>query len=86
MDTDYDAFIIGTGVAGSSLAYKLKKAGIEVKTGVLKDACMDINLPYEIYVREKRPFVILKTAISLDGKIATEKGDSKWITSKLCRD
>lgn len=64
----------------------LKKAGVEVKTGVLKDACMDINLPYETYVREKRPFVILKTAISLDGKIATEGGDSKWITSKLCRD
>jgi len=63
----------------------LKRAGIKVQTGVLKDACHDINLPYETFVTKNRPFVILKAALSLDGKIATAKGDSKWITNKLTR-
>jgi len=63
----------------------LKRAGIKVHTGVLKDVCRDINLPYETFVTKNRPFVILKAALSLDGKIATAKGESKWITSKECR-
>lgn len=63
----------------------LKRAGIKVQTGILKDACRDINLPYETFVTKSRPFVILKAALSLDGKIATAKGESKWITNKECR-
>ena len=63
----------------------LKRAGIKVQTGVMKDACRDINLPYETFVTKNRPFVILKAALSLDGKIATAKGESKWITDKECR-
>lgn len=64
----------------------LKCAGVDVTTGVLKDACRDINLPYETFITKNRPFVILKAALSLDGKIATSTGDSKWITNKKSRE
>lgn len=63
----------------------LKRAGINVQTGILKDACRDINLPYETFVTKNRPFVIMKVALSLDGKIALAAGESKWITNKECR-
>ncbi len=65
---------------------QLRGAGIEVIVGVLRDACREINRAYETYVREGRPFVILKAALSLDGKIATPAGESRWITGSSCRD
>lgn len=63
----------------------LRRAGVRVRTGVLRDACREINRPYEMSVVEGRPFVILKAAVSLDGKIATPEGESRWITGKECR-
>jgi len=69
----------GQGVKG------LRKAGIKVKVGVLEEDAKKINEAYTKYITTKRPFVILKTAMSLDGKIATKTGDSKWITNKPSR-
>ena len=64
---------------------KLKRAGIEVKVGVLEDKCKKLNEIFIKYILTKNPFVVLKTAMSLDGKIATRTGESKWITSEKSR-
>lgn len=60
---------------------KLKKAGIEVKTGLLEKECMELNKFYFKYCKTSLPYVTLKMAITIDGKIADAKGNSKWITS-----
>ncbi|MEK7314198.1 MAG: bifunctional diaminohydroxyphosphoribosylaminopyrimidine deaminase/5-amino-6-(5-phosphoribosylamino)uracil reductase RibD, partial [Deltaproteobacteria bacterium] len=59
----------------------LKKSGIEVIKDVLRDECLSLNETYVKYITKKTPFVVLKLATTLDGKIATSTGDSKWITS-----
>lgn len=64
----------------------LKEAGIEVVIGVLEEECKKINEVFMKYIIEKKPFVVLKTAMTLDGKIATEAGESKWITSEKARE
>ncbi|MCK4648977.1 bifunctional diaminohydroxyphosphoribosylaminopyrimidine deaminase/5-amino-6-(5-phosphoribosylamino)uracil reductase RibD [bacterium] len=64
---------------------ELRKAGIEVKVRTLKKEAKKINEAYIKYITTKKPFVILKTAMSLDGKIATKTGDSKWITNESSR-
>ncbi len=63
----------------------LKDAGIEVEIGVLEDEARKLNEIFINYVTKKKPFVILKTAMTLDGKIASPTGDSKWITSEESR-
>jgi diaminohydroxyphosphoribosylaminopyrimidine deaminase/5-amino-6-(5-phosphoribosylamino)uracil reductase len=71
-------------VAGRGLQ-KLKEAGIEIIGPVLEDECKKLN---EIFIKnhtEKKTFVALKTATTIDGKIATYNGDSKWITSEKAR-
>ncbi len=65
---------------------QLKKAGIKVKTGVLTGEAKKLNEVYIKFITTKKPFVTLKAAMSIDGKIATRTGDSKWITSKDTRD
>ena len=65
---------------------KLKSAGIEVKVGVLEEECKKLNEVFFKYISTKRPFVLLKSAMSLDGKISTYSGESKWITSKESRE
>jgi len=64
----------------------LKKAGIETEVGVLEKAARKKNESYFKFVTKKLPYVILKIAASLDGKIALLNGKSKWIDSKLSRD
>src|SRR3972149_160945 len=59
----------------------LERNGIEVIKNVLRDECLSLNETYVKYIIKKTPFVVLKLAITLDGKIATSIGDSKWITS-----
>jgi diaminohydroxyphosphoribosylaminopyrimidine deaminase/5-amino-6-(5-phosphoribosylamino)uracil reductase len=71
-------------VAGQGLA-ALRKAGIRVAVGLLAEQAADLNAPFFKLVRERRPWVILKWAQSLDGKIATRMGDSKWISDEVCR-
>jgi diaminohydroxyphosphoribosylaminopyrimidine deaminase/5-amino-6-(5-phosphoribosylamino)uracil reductase len=63
----------------------LRKAGIEVTSGVLKREAMLLNDIFFGYHRLQRPFVTLKSAQTLDGRIATVSGDSKWITGEPAR-
>ena len=64
---------------------KLKKAGIGVEVGLLKDEAQRLNEVFFKNMLKKLPFVIAKVGQSLDGKIATQKGLSKWITTKSSR-
>ena len=63
----------------------LRKAGIKVEVGVLQAECALMNEVFVKYVRTGLPFVVWKTAISLDGKIATASGKSRWITGPKAR-
>lgn len=63
----------------------LKKAGIAVVVGIMKDGALAQNKVFFHYMTHNRPYVILKSATSLDGKIATRLGESKWITSEATR-
>lgn len=71
-------------VAGRGLQ-KLRDAGIEVIGHVLEDECKKLNEIFFINQTEKRIYTALKTATTIDGKIAAHTGDSKWITSDLAR-
>ena len=71
-------------VSGQGFAH-LRAAGIEVQVGLLADEATQINEAYLHYMRTGRPFVHLKLAVSLDGKIATKSGDSRWITGPEAR-
>jgi diaminohydroxyphosphoribosylaminopyrimidine deaminase/5-amino-6-(5-phosphoribosylamino)uracil reductase len=71
-------------VAGRGLR-QLRAEGMRVETGLLADEAAELNAPYLKLLRHKRPWVILKWAQSLDGKIATRTGDSKWISDEQCR-
>jgi len=64
---------------------ELRNAGIKTKVGVLKSEASKLNEAFAKYITTKEPFVILKIAQSLDGKIATAKGESKWITGEKAR-
>lgn len=63
----------------------LKDAGIRVETGIMEDQASKINEGFFSVCNRGRPFVTLKLATSLDGKIATSKKESKWITNDLAR-
>jgi diaminohydroxyphosphoribosylaminopyrimidine deaminase / 5-amino-6-(5-phosphoribosylamino)uracil reductase len=71
-------------VAGRGFT-RLRKAGIQVGFGLLEKNARQINENFLFSVRKKRPKVILKAAVSLDGKIATVAGLSKWITGEKAR-
>lgn len=77
--SDPNPLVAGGGVAA------LRAAGIEVEEGVLSEECRAINEVFFHYIEAKRPFVILKYAMTLDGKIATRTGKSRWITSSEAR-
>ncbi|MBI5768983.1 MAG: bifunctional diaminohydroxyphosphoribosylaminopyrimidine deaminase/5-amino-6-(5-phosphoribosylamino)uracil reductase RibD [Verrucomicrobia bacterium] len=62
----------------------LRRAGIEVITGVLERECADLNLVFNHWVKHG-PMLAAKAAITLDGKIACRTGDSKWITNESAR-
>jgi diaminohydroxyphosphoribosylaminopyrimidine deaminase/5-amino-6-(5-phosphoribosylamino)uracil reductase len=63
----------------------LKQHKIEVEAGFLEDDLRRLNEVFIKYITKKMPFVTVKVAQSLDGKIATKSGDSKWITSDVSR-
>jgi diaminohydroxyphosphoribosylaminopyrimidine deaminase/5-amino-6-(5-phosphoribosylamino)uracil reductase len=64
---------------------RLRKAGIAVTSGLLADEAAELNRAFVKWVTTGRPWVTLKAAISLDGRIATRSGDSKWITGEKAR-
>lgn len=66
--------------------HQLKKNGIRVMTGTLRKECERLNEVFMKFVQTGNPFVVLKTAISLDGKIATRSGESQWITGPKARE
>ena len=65
---------------------ELKKAGIETELGVCEEEATKVNEAFFKFMKKKIPFVVVKVASSLDGKIATSKGESKWITGQKARE
>jgi diaminohydroxyphosphoribosylaminopyrimidine deaminase / 5-amino-6-(5-phosphoribosylamino)uracil reductase len=63
----------------------LREAGIDVNVGLMADEATLLNEKYIHFMNAKRPFVHLKLAVSLDGRIATQTGDSKWISGEESR-
>jgi diaminohydroxyphosphoribosylaminopyrimidine deaminase/5-amino-6-(5-phosphoribosylamino)uracil reductase len=63
----------------------LRKAGTRVDAGLLADEATQLNRPFNKWITTGLPWVIAKAALSLDGKMATHTGDSKWITSDAAR-
>lgn len=77
--TDPNPLVAGKGIE------RLKKAGIKVDVGLLREEAEQLNEVFFHYISTGLPYVTLKSATSLDGKIATSTGDSKWITSEEAR-
>lgn len=71
-------------VSGKGLE-ELRFAGIEVESGVLAEKAKKLNHFYRQWMTSKLPYVILKMAMTLDGKIATTSGNSKWISGEAAR-
>jgi diaminohydroxyphosphoribosylaminopyrimidine deaminase/5-amino-6-(5-phosphoribosylamino)uracil reductase len=71
-------------VAGKGL-HLLRSRRVKVITGVLQKECAEINRDFDHWIRRKTPYVVVKIAQSLDGKIATRTGESKWITGPQAR-
>ena len=77
--TDPNPIVAGRGIE------KLKNAGIEVVLDVLKDEAEKLNKFFIKNIRERKPYLTIKTASTLDGKISTKTGSSKWITDETSR-
>jgi len=65
---------------------QLRKNGVPVVTGTLRKECERLNEVFIKFIQTGNPFVVLKTAVSLDGKIATSSGESQWITGAKARE
>jgi len=72
-------------VCGQGIA-RMVAAGIEVHEGILEKECRRLIAPFAKHVTTGRPFVILKSAMTLDGKTATRSGDSRWISNEASRE
>ena len=77
--TDPDPRVRGKG------ARRLRQAGIRVEAGILREQAVRLNEVFFAFHRTGRPFIILKTAQTLDGRIGAGNGDSKWISSPASR-
>ena len=89
IESKIDTVVIGSKdpnplVAGKGIAI-LRQAGIKVKENLLKEACDQLNEIFFYYIQKNRPFVLMKYAMTMDGKIATHTGASKWITGEVAR-
>ena len=76
---DTDKRVSGRGIK------MMQQAGIDVEVGLLKDEAFNINKGFFLIQKENRPLISLKTASTLDGKIATATKQSKWITGDMAR-
>jgi diaminohydroxyphosphoribosylaminopyrimidine deaminase/5-amino-6-(5-phosphoribosylamino)uracil reductase len=63
----------------------LRRAGIDIVRGILRDECTNLNEAFNHWIVHRTPFVTVKAAMTLDGKIATAGGESKWITGEKAR-
>ncbi|MDH5541590.1 MAG: bifunctional diaminohydroxyphosphoribosylaminopyrimidine deaminase/5-amino-6-(5-phosphoribosylamino)uracil reductase RibD [Nitrospinota bacterium] len=77
---DPNPLVSGKGIAA------LKKAGITVLEGLLQKEAKLLNAPFEKFISQKLPYVIMKAACSLDGRIASSSGESKWISNEQSRE
>jgi diaminohydroxyphosphoribosylaminopyrimidine deaminase/5-amino-6-(5-phosphoribosylamino)uracil reductase len=76
---DPNPLVNGRGIA------RLRAAGVEVVPGVLGPECDALNAHWFRYIRDRRPYVTLKAAVTLDGRIATRTGDARWISGEEAR-
>ncbi|MFZ5432700.1 MAG: bifunctional diaminohydroxyphosphoribosylaminopyrimidine deaminase/5-amino-6-(5-phosphoribosylamino)uracil reductase RibD, partial [Calditrichota bacterium] len=76
---DPNPLVEGRGIA------QLRAAGIEVRVNVLEHEACDLNAPFLTYITKRRPWILLKVAQSLDGRIALANGQSRWITGESSR-
>lgn len=77
--TDQNSLVAGQGIE------KLKQAGIEVVTGLLQEKADQLNEPFFHFIKQRKPYVTVKQAVTLDGKTAAKTGDSKWISGEESR-
>ena len=71
-------------VAGKGIRI-LKDHGIEVTENILKEECDKLNEAFFYYIQDKKPYVVMKYAMTMDGKIAAYTGESKWVTGEAAR-
>ena len=71
-------------VAGKGIRI-LKNHGIEVTENILKEECDKLNEAFFYYIQNKKPYVVMKYAMTMDGKIAAYTGESKWVTGEAAR-
>ena len=71
-------------VAGKGIRI-LKDHGIEVTENILKEECDKLNEAFFFYIQNKKPYVVMKYAMTMDGKIAAYTGESKWVTGEAAR-
>jgi diaminohydroxyphosphoribosylaminopyrimidine deaminase/5-amino-6-(5-phosphoribosylamino)uracil reductase len=76
---DPNPLVNGKGIA------RLRAAGVEVRSGVLQAECDALNAHWFTWITERRPFVTLKAAVSLDGRTATRTGDARWVSGEEAR-
>lgn len=76
---DPNPMIAGKGVEA------LMSHGVKVEIGVLEKECYQLNEVFFHYITQQTPFVVMKYAMTLDGKLAAYTGDSKWVTGKKAR-
>lgn len=76
---DPDPRVLGSGIA------RLREAGIVVDVGLCGERARDLNEGFFLRVLERRPMITLKLATTLDGRIATRQGESRWITGEVAR-
>ena len=71
-------------VAGKGVGY-LRENGVEVVTQVLKEECDELNQVFFHYITHKTPYVVMKYAMTMDGKICCHTGDSRWVSGEASR-
>ncbi len=76
---DPNPLVSGKGVS------RLRKAGVRIRYGILKEECISLNRDYNHWIKHKMPYAIIKVAQSIDGKIATKSGESQWISGEASR-
>ena len=89
LDAGIRRVVVGTAdpnpmVSGRGIAL-LRARGVEVEAGVLEAECRRFNRIFFHYIRTRRPYVVMKYAMTMDGKIATRTGASRWITGPEAR-